>query len=64
MISSRRLVIRWMSRLLPTTTIDQAGAALYISRNTVKAHLKSIYQKLGVASRSEAIQRAADLRIL
>ena len=23
-------------RLLPTTTIDQAGAALYISRNTVK----------------------------
>ena len=51
-------------RLLPTTTIDQAGAALYISRNTVKTHLKAIYQKLGAASRSEAIQQAVDLRIL
>jgi LuxR family maltose regulon positive regulatory protein len=51
-------------RLLPTTTTEQAAAALYISRNTVKTHLKSIYQKLGVASRSEAIRRAADLRLL
>jgi LuxR family transcriptional regulator, maltose regulon positive regulatory protein len=51
-------------RLLPTTTTDQAAAALYISRNTVKTHLKSIYQKLGVASRSGAIQRAADLHLL
>lgn len=41
-------------RLLPTTTTDQAAAAPYISRNTVKTHLKSIYQKLSVASRSEA----------
>jgi LuxR family transcriptional regulator, maltose regulon positive regulatory protein len=51
-------------RLLPTTTTEQVAAALYISRNTVKTHLKSIYQKLGVASRQEAIQRAADLRLL
>ena len=50
-------------RLLPTTTTEQMAAALYISRNTVKTHLKSIYHKLGVTSRSEAIQRAADLRL-
>jgi LuxR family maltose regulon positive regulatory protein len=40
------------------------AATLYISRNTVKTHLGSIYHKLGVASRSEAIQRAVDLRLL
>jgi LuxR family maltose regulon positive regulatory protein len=40
------------------------AATLYISRNTVKTHLRSIYQKLGASSRSEAIQRALDLRLL
>jgi LuxR family transcriptional regulator, maltose regulon positive regulatory protein len=50
--------------LLPTSTYLQIADTLYISRNTVKTHLRSIYQKLGVASRSEALQRAADLRLL
>ncbi len=51
-------------KLLPTSTYLQMAATLYISRNTVKTHLRSIYQKLGVASRSEAIGRAAELRLL
>jgi len=50
--------------LLPTSTYLQIADTLYISRNTVKTHLRSIYQKLGVASRSAALQRAADLRLL
>ena len=51
-------------KLLPTSTYPQMAAALYISRNTVKTHRRSIYQKLGVTSRSEAIERAVDLRLL
>ena len=50
--------------LLPTSTYLQMAATLYVSRNTVKTHLRSIYQKLGVASRAEAIERAIDLRLL
>ena len=51
-------------KLLPTSTYLQMAATLYVSRNTVKTHLRSIYQKLGVTSRSEAVQRAVDLRLL
>jgi LuxR family maltose regulon positive regulatory protein len=50
--------------LLPTSTYLQIADTLYVSRNTVKTHLRSIYQKLGVASRSEALARAVDLRLL
>ena len=51
-------------KLLPTSSYSQIAATLYVSRNTVKTHLKSIYQKLGVASRSQAVERAADLHLL
>jgi LuxR family maltose regulon positive regulatory protein len=51
-------------KLLPTNGHAQMAATLYISRNTVKTHLRSIYQKLGGSSRSEVIERAVELRLL
>lgn len=39
---------------------QQIGAELYISAGTVKAHSASIYRKLDVANRTEAIARAKD----
>ena len=50
--------------LLPSSTYLQIADTLYISRNTVKTHLRSIYHKLGASSRSQALQRAVDLRLL
>ena len=50
--------------LLPTSSYTQMAATLFISHNTVKTHLRSIYQKLGVSSRAEAIERAAGLGLL
>lgn len=42
----------------------QIGARLYISEGTVKRHLTNIYLKLDVRSRTKAINKAAQLRLL
>jgi LuxR family maltose regulon positive regulatory protein len=52
-------------RLLPTKlTAEELADELIISVNTVRSHLKSIYAKLGVHSRHEAVVRAAELDLL
>jgi LuxR family transcriptional regulator, maltose regulon positive regulatory protein len=40
------------------------AAELYITMNTLKTHLASIYRKLGVTDRDEAAARAAELGLL
>ncbi len=50
---------------LPThRSLAEIGAHLYVSRNTVKSHSVSIYRKLGVGSRSDAVRRAMELGLL
>jgi LuxR family maltose regulon positive regulatory protein len=61
-LSERELAVL---RLLATDLSQrEIGAQLFISLNTVKAHTRSIFRKLGVSSRAEAIARARDLTLV
>jgi LuxR family transcriptional regulator, maltose regulon positive regulatory protein len=55
-------------RLLPFLAthlmFPEIASRLFISRNTVKSEAVSIYRKLGVSSRSEAIERAVEVGLL
>ncbi|MFE0006791.1 LuxR C-terminal-related transcriptional regulator [Streptomyces erythrochromogenes] len=54
-------VLRQAARMLST---EEIAAELYVSANTVKTHLKSIYRKLCVTRRSDAVHRAQGLGLL
>ena len=56
-----REVLRHVSVMLSTAEI---AAEMYISVNTVKTHLKSIYRKLAATQRGEAVRRARELELL
>ena len=61
-LSERELAVL---RLLATElTQREIGDALYVSVNTVKTHVKSIFRKLDVATRPDAVARASALRLL
>ncbi len=65
--SPRSLTAREVDVLgyLPTRlSTGEIAARLGISPNTVKTHLKNIYQKLGARSRNEAIVNAARLQLI
>jgi DNA-binding NarL/FixJ family response regulator len=54
-------VLERVSRGLPSKLIAQQ---LEVSESTIKFHLSSIYAKLGVSSRTEAVSRAARLGLI
>jgi LuxR family maltose regulon positive regulatory protein len=61
-LSDRELAVL---RLLATDlTQREIGETLYVSFNTVKTHVKSIFRKLDVATRPDAVARARELRLL
>ena len=52
-------------RILPTNlTTPEIAGELVISVNTVRTHIKSIYSKMGVHSRSEAVKAAKERSLL
>jgi LuxR family maltose regulon positive regulatory protein len=52
-------------RYLPTNmTRPEIARELYISINTVNTHVRNIYAKLDARSRSAAVSRARELRLL
>ncbi|MET9741191.1 LuxR C-terminal-related transcriptional regulator, partial [Streptomyces sp. NPDC006422] len=53
-----------LDRLAQMMTTEEIAQELYLSVNTVKTHLKSVYRKLAVSRRSAAVRRARELQIL
>ena len=52
-------------RYLPTNlTGPEIAGQLYVSSNTVKSHLRSLYAKLGTHHRADTVTRARDLGLL
>jgi LuxR family maltose regulon positive regulatory protein len=61
-LSERELaVLDYLPRRIKNQDI---AAELYVTVNTIKTHLRSIYSKLGVDNRDEAINRATELGLL
>jgi LuxR family maltose regulon positive regulatory protein len=56
-----RAVLRYLPTML---TFVEIGSELYISVNTTKTHVRSIYRKLGVVGRRDAVRRARQLQLL
>jgi LuxR family maltose regulon positive regulatory protein len=56
-----REVIKHVSAMMSTAEI---AAEMYISVNTVKTHLKSIYRKLSADHRRDAVRRARQLHLV
>jgi LuxR family maltose regulon positive regulatory protein len=56
---------RAVLRLLPTLlSYPEIGSELFVAANTVKTHVKSIFRKLDVANRRDAVARARALRLI
>jgi len=56
-----REVLRYVSDMLNTAEV---ASEMYISVNTVKTHLKSIFRKLAATHRGEAVRRAQQLELI
>jgi LuxR family transcriptional regulator, transcriptional regulator of spore coat protein len=55
-----RLILRSLDEDL---TLAQIAAELFVSRNTVKTQVQSVYRKLGVSRRADAVAAAHALRL-
>jgi LuxR family maltose regulon positive regulatory protein len=56
--------LRLLPLLVTHLSFREIGERLHVSRNTVKTQAISVYRKLGVTSRSEAVESAAELGLL
>ncbi|MFL5927180.1 MAG: LuxR C-terminal-related transcriptional regulator, partial [Gaiellaceae bacterium] len=54
-------VLRYLPTIMSNADI---ASELFVSVNTVKTHVKSIYRKLGATRRQDAVRRARQLRLL
>lgn len=61
-LSPREKVV--LRQLVHHSSIDEIAGALFVSNNTIKTQLRSIYRKLHAGSRDEAIAKALELELL
>ncbi|MFC7025207.1 LuxR C-terminal-related transcriptional regulator [Promicromonospora thailandica] len=52
-----------LANLSEDATLEQIARRLYVTRNTVKTQVRSVYRKLGVSSRAEAIAKAHEYQL-
>lgn len=50
-----------LAHLTQDETLEDIARQLFVTRNTVKSQVRSAYRKLGVSTRSEAIEAARKL---
>ena len=55
-----RLILRTLDE---DRTLAQIAAELFVSRNTVKTQVQSVYRKLGVTRRADAVAAAHELQL-
>ena len=56
--------MRVLSLLVAGRSVSEVARELYLAPTTVKTHRRTIYRKLGVTNRQEAIARAAELSLV
>ncbi len=56
--------LRLLPLLVTHLTYPEIGERLFVSKHTIKTQAMSIYRKLGVTSRSEAVERARDIGLI
>jgi LuxR family maltose regulon positive regulatory protein len=56
--------LRLLPMLATHLTFPEIAAEMFLSRNTIKTEANSIYRKLGATSRSRAVARSRELRLL
>jgi DNA-binding NarL/FixJ family response regulator len=44
-----------LSNLSEDVTLEQIATKLFVTRNTVKSQVRSVYRKLGVSNRADAV---------
>lgn len=50
-----------LSVLDEDVTLEQIATRLFVTRNTVKSQVRSVYKKLGVSTRADAVAHARQL---
>jgi LuxR family transcriptional regulator of spore coat protein len=49
-----------LAELTEDVTLEEIATRLFVTRNTVKSQVRSVYRKIGVSTRSEAVAWAIE----